>query len=63
MHKYFISYVFSIGHPNHGFGNIETKYGKEIESMDDINLISRSIERDTRLKENSLVILHYIKLN
>lgn len=60
--KYFISFTFKTSNGS-GFGNIETSYSKKINGMDDINTISRSIEQDLGLQENSLVILNFVKLN
>ena len=61
MIKYFISYNYSNGN-DFGFGNFEHHRNEEIKDINDIQKISRSIEKDFNYPANSVVIMNFIKL-
>lgn len=59
MKKYFISFSFLVN-GQVSQGNMETSYYKKIEGMEDIKNISRSIERDLCISQDSVVIQNFI---
>lgn len=61
MIKYFISYNYRNGN-DFGYGNFEHQRDNEIKDIHDIRNISRRIEHDFNLPDNSVVIINFIKL-
>lgn len=61
-YKYFISYVCTKDGVSE-YGNLVSNSSKEIEGMEDIERISRSIENGLSLEEKSVVIINFINLN
>ncbi|MBG9693328.1 hypothetical protein ABD91_21575 [Lysinibacillus sphaericus] len=65
MDKYFIAYMVKETNGNITFGNLVRNEfnGKGIKGIEDIEYISRNIEKTLGLQEKSVVIINFFKMD
>lgn len=63
MQKYFIAYQVNIDLHHVTFGNLELETEKKISNIKVLDEISRSIEKDNGLPENSITVINFQKFD